>query len=362
MIGHIYLADGTHLVGEGFGAEGAIGGELVFNTAMTGYQEMLTDPSYKGQILMLTYPLIGNYGTNDEDNESEKIHASGLLVTEYSAEPSNWRSKQSLGAYLKAQGIVAVEGVDTRFLTRKIRKEGSMRAVIASGQMDVAALEKVLQATPDMDGLDLASQVSCDKAYTFCEGESGPNVAVIDCGIKGNMLRSLQKQGANLKVFPSSVSIADIEGMSPDAIFISNGPGDPAAVPGVCDVLAHFIGKVPMFGICLGHQLLARSIGAKTFKLPFGHHGANHPVQNLANGKIEITSQNHGFAVDGASLRSISGKQFGEVEITHMHLSDATVEGFRIPKAKLMAIQYHPESCPGPHDAAYLFKEFIDSV
>ena len=364
------LENGTVLTGESFGAEGETAGEVVFNTSMAGYQEILTDPSYCGQIVTMTYPLIGNYGVNAEDIESASPQVAGFVVKEYSDFYSNFRAKESLGSWLKRSGIMAVQGIDTRMLTKMIRTVGAMRGILSTSDLDDKHLiEKVRQA-PRMEGLDLTKRVTCKELYSWDDVDRTPfallsdtsahrrngkrfNVIVFDYGVKRNILRRLASYGCQLTVVPSHHSAEDVLRMNPDGIFLSNGPGDPDAVKYAIQSIKKLIGSVPIFGICLGHQLLALALGGKTFKLKFGHRGANHPVMNLLNKSIEITSQNHGFAVDPASLDP------SKVEITHVNLNDGTNEGFRHRHLPVYSVQYHPEASPGPHDSDYLFRQFV---
>ncbi len=352
------LANGTIFTGESFGAEGETAGEVVFNTSMIGYQEVLTDPSYCGQIVTMTYPHIGNYGINPEDFESSKPQVAGFVVREYSKVYSNFRATESLGDYLKRNGIVGIEAIDTRKLTRIIREVGAMNAVISTADLDDASLIKKAKAFPSMSGLDLAKVVTTKAPYKFSpNGKSDYKYTVVayDFGIKTNILRKLYERGCDVTVVPASYSAEDALRMNPDGIFLSNGPGDPAAVDYAIVNLRKLIGKKPIFGICLGHQLLALAAGAKTFKMKFGHRGANHPVKHLARETVEVTSHNHGFAVDPGSLPS-------DYEITHIDLNDNILEGFRHKSLPLFCVQYHPEASPGPHDSDYLFDDFIEMM
>ncbi|MDP6134512.1 MAG: glutamine-hydrolyzing carbamoyl-phosphate synthase small subunit, partial [Candidatus Marinimicrobia bacterium] len=296
----LILENGTIFSGISFGAEGETIGEVCFNTGMTGYQEILTDPSYCGQLITMTYPHIGNYGVNEEDVESNKIHAAGFIVREENVVPSNFRSTQSLGEYLRAQKIVGIQKIDTRMLTRILRDEGAMNGIISTVDLDDDSLLQKVKMTPSMDGLDLARVVTCDKSYKWSKGKH--KIAAIDFGIKHNILRLLESHGCEVTVFPATTTAADILKIKPDGIFLSNGPGDPAAVTYGIKTVKELLGKKTIFGICLGHQILALALGAKTYKLKFGHRGCNHPVRNEATGVVEITSQNHGFAVDANSL------------------------------------------------------------
>ncbi len=354
----LYLEDGSSFLGTSLGTHGETAGEVVFNTAMSGYQEILTDPSYAGQIVMMTYPLIGNYGVNEDDVESQKIHLKGFVVKEFCQRHSNHRAKQSLIEYLDEHRIMALEGIDTRAVTRRLRLLGAMKGIISTQDFDPKILAAKLQATPSMEGSDWVKTVSVSKKYVWSpQGQPVRfKVAAIDCGIKLNILRILNSLGCEVHVFPAAATVGDIEAISPDGLFISNGPGDPAAVTYVIQTLRHFFGKLPVFGICLGHQLVGLALGGKTYKLKFGHHGANHPVKDLLSQRIGITSQNHGFCVDINSLKK------DEVELIDLNLNDQTVEGIRHKKYPLYSIQHHPEAAPGPHDAQYLFNHFIDMM
>lgn len=367
MSARLVLENGLVFEGNSFGADTETTGEVVFNTSLTGYQEIITDPSYCGQIVSMTNPLIGNYGVNDDDLESARPRVAGFVVREYSEFYSNQRATASLGSWLRRSGIPAIEGVDTRMLTRAIRTTGAMRGIISSGGADVGTLLKKARSSPSMSGLDLAREVTCGESYTWegvdttrfavpppegVDAARRPHVVVYDFGVKRNILRRLTSHGCRLTVVPASFPATDLLAMHPDGIFLSNGPGDPEAVTYAIDTIRKLIGKKPIFGICLGHQLLALALGGRTYKLKFGHRGANHPVKNLLTGEIEITSQNHGFAVDPDSLDPLA------VEITHVNLNDGTNEGFRHRHLPLFSVQYHPEASPGPHDSDYLFRAF----
>jgi len=354
------LEDGTIFRGIACGAAGERAGEVVFNTSMTGYQEILTDPSYKGQIVTMTYPLIGNYGVNDEDLESSVPRAEGYVVRELSRIASSWRSRGGLSDYLERHGVVGIEGVDTRALTRHIRTAGAMKAVISTECLDEKELVGKARSSPGIIGRDLVQEVTCKAAYQW-EGPDrqvppGYRVVVLDCGAKWNIMRMLARAGCAVTVVPAQTGAEEIMALKPRGVVLSNGPGDPAAVPYVVDTVRALIGRLPLLGICLGHQMLALALGGKTFKLKFGHRGGNHPVKDLASGKVSITSQNHGFCVDMESLRG------GGIELTHINLNDHTLEGMRHKTLPLFSVQYHPEASPGPHDASYLFAEFVNMM
>ncbi|MDR3237571.1 MAG: glutamine-hydrolyzing carbamoyl-phosphate synthase small subunit [Spirochaetia bacterium] len=347
----LILEDGTEFKGKSFGCEDAVCGEIVFNTSMSGYQEILTDPSYNGQIITMTYPMIGNYGVNPEDVESSKVQASGFVVKEYSKSYSNFRAVMPLSDYLVQSGVPAIEGVDTRKLTKIIRNRGAMRAGIFFEQK--GALETLL-AHPQMAGLDLASGVSCGEPYVFSKRENAPQVAVFDFGVKTNILRLLDKAGFSVKVYPAKTSLRQALDEGASAVFLSNGPGDPEAVTYAADLVRDIAReKIPAFGICLGHQIIGLGLGALTYKLKFGHRGANQPVRNFLTGNIEISSQNHGFAVSYDSMKNMP-----DIELTHINLNDNTVEGLRHKTLPIISVQHHPEASPGPHDALYLFEQF----
>lgn len=361
------LEDGACFRGVSVGADGCAGGELVFNTSLTGYQEVLTDPSYAGQIVTMTCPEIGNCGVTPEDREAATPMVAGLVVRQASPVASNWRARSPLRDYLMCHGIVAISGIDTRALTRRLRSGGVMRAVVASGEHPVEELVERARAVPRMEGADLVQQVTCDTAYEWI-GDDAPldlappaqpsgrrlRVAAYDFGIKRNILRRLAAYGCAVRVVPAATPASDVLASEVDGIFLSNGPGDPAAVVYAIDAARVLVESgLPIFGICLGHQILALALGARTFKLKFGHRGSNHPVRNLASGRVEITAQNHGFAVDLASVSD-------EMELTHVSLYDGTVEGFRHRSRPVFCVQYHPEASPGPHDADYLFRQFIE--
>ena len=362
------LEDGRVFHGKSVGAKAESYGEVVFNTGITGYQEIFTDPSYSGQIVILTNPQIGNYGANNEDSESARPYIEGLVVREFSPVASNWRSTEHAADFLAKQRIPIIAEIDTRALVRHLRTKGSLRGVISSLETDHETLVEKARGIPPMAGLDLATSVSTKQRYDWNRGvvpcspseilesarESSLHVVAYDFGIKHNILRQLVQIGCRVTVVPSLTSAEDVLALKPDGVFLSNGPGDPEPLKPQIENVRKLIGRLPMFGICLGHQVLGLANGGKTFKLKFGHHGVNHPVRNELTGKVEITSQNHGFAVDPDSLSS------GGIELTHTNLNDQTVEGFRSRKDPLFGVQYHPEAAPGPHDSRYLFQEFVN--
>ena len=356
----LVLEDGTVFEGEGFGAQGEAFGEVVFNTSITGYQEIITDPSYKGQIVLMTYPLIGNYGVNEEDVESRKPWLEGFVVKELSSIRSNWRSTMGLDEYLKKHNIAGIQGIDTRALTRHLRMNGAQQGVISSVDFDINSLMKKLKCSPRLVGVDLVKDVTCKEVYDWTTDHRPQTtdkkrfkVIVLDCGVKLNILRNLVSAGCKVRVFPAQTSAEQILKLKADGLLLSNGPGDPEAVPYVIAAARKLIGKLPIFGICLGHQMLGLALGGKTYKLKFGHHGGNHPVKDLKTGAVAITSQNHGFNVD---MKSLSDKN---IVMTHQNLYDGTAEGLEHKKLKLFSVQYHPEAGPGPHDTRYLFERFV---
>ena len=376
------LEDGRCFEGESFGATGTKTGEACFNTSMTGYQEVLTDPSYRGQIVAMTYPMIGNYGINPLDDESFEPHVRGFVIEELCDMPSNWRSRQSLSDYLKQHGIPGIQGVDTRALTKHLRTAGSMRSVITT-ELDEKAAVEAAQNSAGMEGSDFVKEVTTEAGYLWdaddlesrqwdipnpSQGTSGGETGVFhdlppvkytivayDLGIKRNILRRLRQQGFRVEVVPATTSAAEVLAKNPDGVFLSNGPGDPAALHYVHKEINELIGKKPIFAICLGHQVLGHAFGGRTFKLKFGHRGGNQPVKDLRSGQVAITSQNHGFAIDPSSLPS-------DVEVTHINLNDGTVEGMRHREHAVMSVQYHPEAAPGPNDAKYFFAEFAKLI
>ena len=348
------LEDGMIFKGRSFGANGERYGEVIFNTSMTGYQEILTDPSYKGQIVVMTYPLIGNYGINSEDVESHRPFVEGFVVRECSRIASNWRAQQTLETYLKEKNIVGIEGIDTRRLTLHIREAGAMKAVLSTEDLNEKRLVQKAKDSPGLVGRDLVREVTNRERYAWPSTKKTEfKVVVLDCGVKYNILRELARHRCEVIVVPADTKAGEILKMKPDGLLLSNGPGDPAAVNYVINTARELIGKLPIFGICLGHQILGLALGGKTYKLKFGHHGANHPVKDLRTGKVSITVQNHGFCVDIESLPK------RDIEITHINLNDNTLEGMRHKKLPIFSVQFHPEASAGPHDAEYLFIEFI---
>ncbi|PIQ96377.1 MAG: carbamoyl phosphate synthase small subunit [Nitrospinae bacterium CG11_big_fil_rev_8_21_14_0_20_56_8] len=371
----LVLADGRVFAGASFGATGEVEGEVVFNTSMSGYQEVITDPSYRGQMVVMTYPLIGNYGINPEDFESDRPHLSGFIIKELSGIPSNWRSRETLDQFLKRFGVLGIQGIDTRALTRHIRDQGAQQAVISTHANEIERLQERARKSPGLEGRDLVQEVTCREPYDWVEGEytlaggvaalktpfpsektgrgNSPRfVVAYDFGVKRNILRKLVQAGCRVRVVPATTPAKEVLKMKPDGVFLSNGPGDPAAVGYAIETTRNLIGQVPLFAICLGHQILNLALGGKTFKMRFGHHGGNQPVMNLNSRKVEITSQNHGFAVTENSA--------GEnVEITSLNLNDRTVEGIRHRQLPVLSVQYHPEASPGPHDPGHLFEDFV---
>lgn len=367
------LEDGTLFRGRSFTGHGEVVGEVVFNTSMSGYQEILTDPSYRGQMVTMTYPLIGNYGINEEDVESGEIQVTAFLVREYQEYPSNWRSTKSLREYLESANIPGVEGIDTRALTRHIRLQGAMKGALSTIDLDPDSLVEKAKKAPDMVGRDLVKEVTTREPFLWESGKRIPigddlesfkwpdaadryRVIAIDYGVKYNILRSLEARACQVLVVPADVQSHLVDKLEPDGLFLSNGPGDPAAVTYAVETIRSQLGKRPTFGICLGHQLIGLALGGRTFKLKFGHRGANQPVKDLSTGKVEITSQNHGFCVDMESLEK------AHVEVSHINLNDNTVEGLVHKEIPLFSVQYHPEASPGPHDASYLFDRFVELI
>lgn len=351
------LADGSLWPGRAYGAIGERTGEVVFNTSLTGYQEILTDPSYHGQIVVMSTPHIGNYGANADDDESDRAWAAGLVVRDASPISSNWRATCTLDDYLRERDIVAISEVDTRALVRHIRTHGAMNAAISSVDPTPEHVLALARSAPDMNGLDLAKDVTCPERYVWQESDRASlvthHVVAYDFGLKHNILRLLTERGCRVTVVPATTSAQDVLDLKPDGVFLSNGPGDPAAVTYAIDAIKQLLGRVPIFGICLGHQLLGLALGGSTYKLKFGHRGGNQPVKHLPSGHVEISSHNHGFAVRAESLPA-------GVEVTHVNLNDGCVEGLSAPALRAFSVQYHPEAAPGPHDARYLFDQFIE--
>ncbi len=360
------LADGKVFEGNHFGAEGEVDAEIVFNTSISGYQEVLTDPSYYGQMVLMTYPLIGNYGINPQDFESDRPHLSGFIIKELSGIASNWRSRESLEDFLKKFGIIGIQGIDTRALTRRIREKGVQQAVLSTVPQDPKKLVRKAQNSPGLVGKDLVKEVTCQAAYDWEEGEweilNGKTsikpavdkkhfVVAYDFGIKRNILRKLADAGCRVRVVPASTTAEEVLALNPDGVFLSNGPGDPEGVPYAINNIKFLLGKIPIFGICLGHQILNLALNGKTFKLRFGHHGGNQPIMNISSAKVEITAQNHGFAVAQESIGS-------SIDVTSINLNDRTIEGICHKEWPVFSVQYHPEASPGPHDSVHLFQQF----
>jgi len=368
MKAYLALEDGLVFEGEGFGAEGEVFGEVVFNTSLAGYQEILTDPSYKGQMVTMTYPLIGNTGVNLEDEESEKPWVEGFIIKELSPIVSNYRSTMTLDAYLKKHNKIGIQGIDTRKLVKHLRDHGAKKGILSTLDQDKSRLIQKAKDSSSIVGVDLVREVSCKKPYVYEKGlvqgfEWGGktrteifDIVAVDSGIKRNILRKLNQHGFRVTVVPASATAREIQALNPQGLFLSNGPGDPSAVPYLVETVRQLIGQMPIFGICFGHQILGQALGGTTSKLKFGHRGGNHPVMDLLTRKIEITSQNHGFVVD---IESLSKE---EVELTHINLNDKTLEGLRHKKLPLFSVQYHPENSPGPHDSDYLFDRFYEMV
>lgn len=355
------LEDGSVFEGTSYGATGRVAGEVVFNTSMTGYQEILTDPSYRGQLVVMTCPQIGNYGVNRDDEESVAPHVSGFVAREFSRRASSLRAEATLEEYMRTHGIVGLDGVDTRALTRILRVKGCLRGVLVSGReaegvADARTLVAEARAVVDLSTVDVVRQVTTPRRVDFSMSRGGPTIAAIDCGAKRSILRHLADEGATVVVLPATTSADEIREIAPDALFLSNGPGDPRTAAYVVETVRSLLGKLPMFGICLGHQVLALAAGAETYKLKFGHHGANHPVLDHETDRVEITCQNHNYAVDRESALSAGFR------VSHLNLYDGTVEGIVHDDLAIAAVQYHPEASPGPHDASYLWKRFLDPL
>jgi len=348
------LEDGKFFQGYAFGTEGEVGGEVVFDTGMTGYQEVLTDPSFRGQIVTMTYPLIGNYGLNSQDSESSRPQVEALIVREKSAVYSSWRGEETLEEYFKRHNLLGLERIDTRALTKHIRERGTLRGVISTQDLNPASLVEKARKIPPMTGQDLVKKVTTPTPYVWQE-QGKFNIVVVDCGVKFSILRELAKRNCRVVVYPATSSAEEIREERPQGVVISNGPGDPATLSYLVELVRKIMGEIPILGICIGHQIMAQAVGGKTFKLKFGHHGANHPVKDLRSGWVAVTTQNHGFVVDPDTLPP-------EIEITHINLNDFTLEGMRHKHLPFFSVQFHPEAHPGPHDTNYLFDEFIKMV
>jgi carbamoyl-phosphate synthase small subunit len=349
----LVLEDGTVFKGESFGADREVSGEIVFNTSMTGYQEILTDPSYKGEIVTMTYPLIGNYGINVEDFESDTSHVNGFIVNEFCNSPSNWRLSKKFAEYLEANDIVALTGIDTRALTKKLRNSGTMKGLITTLDLKEEKLVKIAQKAPGLSGRDLVSEVTTTKIYQQGDNDKY-RVVVIDCGAKKNIISSLVNRDCKVITVPATTSAQEVLNYDPDGVMVSNGPGDPQDAHYVVKTIQSLMGNIPMFGICLGHQIIGLACGGDTYKLKYGHRGANHPVKDLATGRVYITSQNHGFAIAEESIIGL------DLEVTHINVNDKTVEGLKHQKFPIFSVQYHPEASPGPEDSHHLFDQFIE--
>ncbi len=349
----LILEDGTVFEGIHFGAEGEASGEIVFNTAMTGYQEILTDPSYKGEIVTMTYPLIGNYGLTREDVESYAPHVNGFIVREFCDYPSNWRMQERLENYLKANNISGITGLDTRALTKRLRTKGTMKGIITTDDSTESSLIQRAKELPELSGQDLVRQVTCQKIEIVEADDAKYSIVLIDCGAKRNIIRSLVKRGCKVTIVPATITAQKILSYNPDGVMISNGPGDPQDAYYVVDTVKELMGKKPIFGICLGHQIIGLACGADTYKLKFGHRGANHPVKNLDTGRVHITTQNHGFGIRADSIDGL------DIEVTHLNSNDNTIEGLRHKKYPVFSVQYHPEASPGPHDSYFIFDELL---
>lgn len=348
------LEDGTYFIGNAFGSRGERWGEVVFNTGMTGYQEILTDPSYCGQIVVMTYPLIGNYGINREDFESKKSYVRGFVVKEDCDHPSNWRASYKISDFLSREGVPGISGIDTRALTRHLRNFGAMRGVVSNDISDPAALAEKARSCPQLTGQQMVPEVSTKEMYRV--GGDGRRVVLIDFGSKLNIIRHLQMRGCDIFVVPHNTGANEIMAFSPDGVMLSNGPGDPVDVSYAAEAVRELAGRVPIFGICLGHQIMSIAMGAKTYKMKFGHRGSNHPVKDIATGRVYITSHNHGFSVDEESMDGLG------LVVTHRNLNDNTVEGMRHVSLPLFSVQYHPEASPGPTESEYLFDQFIEMM